>query len=181
MRRVWMAGFVAIVIASAAALAAQTKSLTRETETVTATVEAITPSSRTVTVKKPDGTFEEFYVPEDVKRFDQLKVGDKITARYYENVVLRVQAPGEAAVDDSKTAVTPTVGALGATAAHQRTITATITAIDLKVPSITFTGPHDWKYSTRVEDKQALSKVKVGDKVQITWTEAAVVSIEPAK
>ena len=67
------------------------------------------------------------------------------------------------------------------TAAHQRTITATIAAIDMKVPSITFTGPNNWKYSTKVQDKDALSKVKVGDKVDITWTEAMVLSLEDAK
>ena len=31
---------------------------------------------------------------------------------------------------------------------------------------------------SRVEDKVALSKVKVGDKVDITWTAAALVSID---
>jgi Cu/Ag efflux protein CusF len=70
----------------------------------------------------------------------------------------------------------------GGTAATQRTITATITAIDMKVPSITFTGPNSWKYSSKVQDKEALSKVKVGDKVDIVWTEAVMISLEtPAK
>ena len=51
----------------------------------------------------------------------------------------------------------------------------------MKVPSITFNGPRNWIYSTKVEDKEALSKVKVGDKVDITWTEALILSIEDAK
>ena len=62
----------------------------------------------------------------------------------------------------------------------QRTITAKITAIDQAVPSIAFTGPNGWNYSTRVEDKNALAKVKVGDRVDITWTAAAVVSFGEA-
>ena len=56
-----------------------------------------------------------------------------------------------------------------------------ITAIDMKVPSITFTGPNNWKYSSKVEDKAALSKVKVGDKVDIVWTEAVMISLDSAK
>ena len=60
----------------------------------------------------------------------------------------------------------------------QRTITATITAIDQNVPSITFSGPNNWTYSSRVEDKKALAKVKVGDKVDITWTAAVLVSFK---
>ena len=39
-------------------------------------------------------------------------------------------------------------------------------------------GPNGWKYTSKVEDKDALSKVKVGDKVDIVWTEAVLVSVE---
>jgi Cu/Ag efflux protein CusF len=77
--------------------------------------------------------------------------------------------------------VTRAANRAAGTVAHQRTITATITQIDMKVPSITFTGPNNWKYSTRVEDKAALAKVKVGDKVDITWTEAMILSLDEGK
>ena len=66
----------------------------------------------------------------------------------------------------------------GGTRAKQRTITATITAIDTAVPSVTFTGPNGWKYTSRVQDTAALAKVKVGDKVDVVWTEAVLVSVE---
>jgi hypothetical protein len=66
---------------------AQTKTVTGETQTITASVEAIDRSSREVTVKKPDGTYEVFYAPDEMKRFDTLKIGDTVKARYYENVV----------------------------------------------------------------------------------------------
>jgi len=181
MRKLAMVGAAAALAASAVAAHAQTKTVPGKTETVTATVEAIDSGRRQVTVKKSDGNYEVFYVPEKVARFDSLKVGDKVTARYYENIVLRVQPPGSAPVNDSSRAVTRSESGTSGTAAHQRTITATIAAIDPKVPSITFTGPHDWKYSTKVQDKDALSKVKVGDKVDITWTEAMVLSLDQPK
>jgi hypothetical protein len=111
-----------------------------------------------------------------------LKVGDKITAKYYENMVLQVKPAGQPDVDKSATQISPNAAKLAGTASHQRTITATISAIDPAVPSITFTGPRGWTYSSRVKDTQALAKVKVGDKVDITWTEAVVLSIdEPPK
>jgi hypothetical protein len=66
----------------------------------------------------------------------------------------------------------------GGTAATQRTITATITAIDPSAPSITFKGPNDWTYSLQVQDRDVLKKVKVGDRVDITWTEALLISVE---
>jgi hypothetical protein len=49
------------------------------------------------------------------------------------------------------------------------------------VPSISFTGPNGWHYSSKVEDKKALSKVKVGDRLDITWTMAVLISAEAPK
>ena len=158
---------------------AQTKTITSEMRTETGTVEAIEASTRTVTLKKPDGTYVETYAGPDVKRFAEIKVGDKVTARFYESVVLRLKRPGEADVDSAARATTGSEQALpGGTKAKQRTVTATITAIDPNMPSITFTGPNGWKYTSKVQDTAALAKVKVGDKVDIVWTEAMLVSLE---
>ena len=46
---------------------------------------------------------------------------------------------------------------------------------------MTFSGPNNWKYTSRVEDKKALEKVKVGDRVDITWTEALLISFDETK
>ena len=155
---------------------AQTKTVTGETQTVNATVEAIDQSRREVTLKKDDGTYEVLNVPKSVKRFDALKVGDTLSVRYYENIVLRLKPEGEADVNTASGGVVPAAGAKSA----QRTITAKITAIDQALPSISFTGPNGWNYTTRVQDKDALAKVKVGDRVDITWTAAAVVAFDEA-
>jgi len=110
--------------------------------------------------------------------------GDTITARYYDNIVIRLKPPGEPAVDATSADLTKgTGGGPAGTAATQTTITATIVAVDRNVPSITFKGENvKWNYSSRVADKAALAKVKVGDRVDITWTEAVTVSVtSPAK
>ncbi len=179
--RGWVIVAGAVLLASAGPASAQSKTITGKTKTITAEVEAIEASSREVTVKKPDGTFDVWYIPSNLKKFDTLKIGDKVTARYYENMVVAVKPPSEPAVNAVNAAVTRTDEGHAGTVAHQRTITATITAIDMAAPSITFTGPHDWKYTTRVEDKAALAKVKVGDRVDITWTEATVLSLGAGK
>jgi hypothetical protein len=162
--------------------AAQVKVIPGESETVTATVEAVDHATRTVSLKLADGTFETIVAPATVERFDAIKVGDTLTARYYDNIILRVKKPGEKDVDTGGEALTKSPGASpGATAARQRTITATITAIDMSVPSITLTGPNNWKYSSRVQDVAALKTVKVGDKLDITWTEALLVGFTHQK
>jgi len=177
---------VAVMLALAAvsaspALAQVTKTIPGESKLVTATVESIERGSREVTMKKSDGKYETFTVPREIKRFDTLKVGDKVSARYYETLVLQLKAPGDKAVDTTSAATTRTEGRPSGTAAVQQTITATITEIDPKVPSITFSGPRGWTYSSRVEDKNALSKVKVGDRVDITWTSAVLLALDDAK
>jgi hypothetical protein len=170
----------AAIVLPGAARAQVSKTLNGEAKVVTATVEAIEKSTRQITLKNADGTYEVLDVPASVKRFDGLKVGDTVKARYYETVVFRLKEPGEKAVDSATGATTPTPGGAkpAGTMAAQRTITATITAIDPKVPSISFTGPNGWAYSTRVEDKNNLAKVKVGDRVDITWTSAALIAFE---
>jgi hypothetical protein len=170
----------AVLLASMAHTAmAQTKTITSQMRTETATVEAIEASTRTLTLKKPDGTYVQTVAPADVKRFAEIKVGDTVNAKYYENVVVKLKKPGEPDTDTGVAGTTGSEQALpGGTKAKQRTITATITAIDPSMPTITFSGPNGWKYTSKVQDTDALSKVKVGDKVDIVWTEAVLVSVE---
>jgi Cu/Ag efflux protein CusF len=176
-----MALATAMVLWSAAAIA-QIKEVPGDRVTKSGTVEAIDHQSRILTLKQPSGTFVTVDVPEDVKRFDSIKVGDKVTATYYDNVVVRKKEPGEAPVDKLAGAVTPTEGVKpGGTVGAQRTMTATVEAIDPKVPSISFKGPNGWSYSRRVHDKEALKQVKVGDQVDFTWTEAVTLSVEGSK
>jgi hypothetical protein len=177
-----LVGLLGLVMVASVALdaGAQTKTVTGETKVVTATVEAIEASSRTLTLKLKDGTYTDVTAPAAMKRFDEIKIGDTIAARYYENVVVRVKQPGEKDVDTTSAGAPVTPDGKGGTMARQRTITATISAIDQSIPSITFTGPKGWKYSSKVRDKNALATVKVGDKVDIVWTEALLVSLDPA-
>ena len=162
--------------------AAQSKTVTGETMRVKATVEAIDEADRSLTVKDENGNYHELAMPEG-GRIADVKVGDKLVINYYENVNVRVKAVDEPDVNVEQSSATPAQGSAkpAGTVAKQRRMTARITAIDLKAPSITFTGPNSWKYSTRVEDKKALEKVRVGDRVDITWTEAVLVGFEKAK
>ncbi len=169
----------AVLVSTEQTAMAQAKAVTSEERTETGTVEAIEAQSRTVTIRKPDGTVVTTVAGPDIKRFDEIKIGDKINARYYENLVIRVKRPGEPDVDTTTKDATSSGQALpGGTSTKQRTITATFAAIDVNTPSITFTGPNGWKYTSKVRDKAALASVKVGDKVDIVWTDALLLSIE---
>jgi xanthine dehydrogenase iron-sulfur cluster and FAD-binding subunit A len=72
-----------------------TKTLTGEMKTITATIEAIEKATRSVTLKQENGEYVTITAPAEVAKFDAMKVGDKVTVKYYDNVVLRLKAPGE--------------------------------------------------------------------------------------
>lgn len=171
-----------LALTATAASAGQTKTIAGEMITVTAQVEAVEKQSRTLSLKKPDGTYTTIVVPDAYARFDGIKVGDTVTARYYDNIVFRKLNPGEKPVDAGSADLTLAGGSRpGGTGAVQRTITTKITAIDLKIPSITLTGPNGWVYSSKVQDLPLLKTVKVGDMVNVTWTEAVSISVTAPK
>jgi hypothetical protein len=175
------AGALALGLVAGVALA-QVKEIPGERVTESGTVEAIDTKGRVLTLKDETGELVTVDVPAGVERFDAVKVGDKVSVTYYDNVVVRLKKPGEAPVNSGEAALTRAAGAKpGGTIAAQRTMTAKIEAIDAKVPSITFTGPNGWKYSRRVLDKDVLKQVKVGDQVDFTWTEAIQITVEAPK
>jgi len=69
----------------------------------------------------------------------------------------------------------------GGTAATQRTITVVVTAMDAKNRSVTVKGPNGYVYSRRVQDKKVFDQLKVGDRLDMTWTNALLLSVDPAK
>ena len=83
----------AVLVSMASTAMAQSKTVRSEMRTETAIVEAIEASTRTLTLKKADGTFLTTVAGPDIARFAELKLGDTVNVRYYENVVIRVKRP----------------------------------------------------------------------------------------
>ena len=95
----------------------------------------------------------------EVKRFDELKVGDTVTFRYQESIAYAIRKPGQPSGLPAQTgpAVTRGTGAKpGGTVAQQETATVTIKAIDPKVPSVTVLTEDGRTVSFKVEDKKNL-------------------------
>ena len=146
---------------------------------MTAVVQAIDSTKRLVTLKHDDGTMDTIYCGPEVQRFDALKVGDKVTFSYYESMVYAIQKPGDTPPSDSAT-VTRSAGAKpGGTMSQHMTTVVTVKAIDMAVPSVSITSADGRSMTFKVEDKKNLEGVKVGDKVQITYTQALAISVAP--
>jgi hypothetical protein len=166
-----------------AAPAAQPKVLKERAAVMTAEVMAIDLKTRIVTLKGPKGEVRDIKVGEEAVNLPQLKVGDFVTVKYYESLAVEVIKPGTVSGAGEKSAIvrakpgeTP-----GGMAARQSTVTATVTAIDKKKGTISLKGPDGKTVVAKAEDPKNLDKVKVGDELMITYTEALAISVEKAK
>ena len=69
----------------------------------------------------------------------------------------------------------------GGTLSAQLTAVVTVEAIDAKIPSVTIKTGDGNTMSFKVEDPKNLTGVKVGDRVQVTYTRALAISVEAPK
>jgi hypothetical protein len=172
------AGLAALLVVTVAS-AAQKPVSVAETVTKTATIVTIDKTARMVTLQGKDGFTVNVLCGPEVQRFDALKVGDTVTVRYHESVVSAISRPGEKPKDPLSTKVTRTPGDKpGGTIAQQQTATVTIEEIDSRVPLVSVKTESGSRLSFKVEDKKNLEGYKVGDKVNITYTQALAVSVK---
>jgi Cu/Ag efflux protein CusF len=174
---------IALCTAVAAVAWAQAPVTKTASVTTTATIQAIDSTARLVTLRDEKGQEDTYAIGPEMKRFDELKVGDKVKMTYYESLVLAVRKPGDkgaaAAIDAG---VTRSKGATpGMTAAVQDKMTVTVKAIDPAIPSVTVTTPDGRTVTRKVENKKNIEGLKVGDQIDITYTRALLANIERAK
>ncbi len=149
--------------------------------TVRGTVEAIDKEKQTVTLKGPKKTLT--VKVRDPQKLDAIKVGDPVIGKYYESLMIEVKKPGEGTpgVTAEKATATSKPGEVPAGAIGQQvTVTATIVAVDKKAGTVTIKGPEGNTVTVKARDPKNLEKVKAGDNVEITYTEALAISVEEA-
>jgi hypothetical protein len=147
--------------------------------TVQATVDTVDVQSRILELKRPEGFFIRLHVPESFTKLASIKVGDSVNCTYYENVIRKIEKAG--AQVSSREPVTPPKTAAEAHASPDlvRKVTATITAVDTKLGNLSFTdAANDRLYSARAETPDMLKKVKIGDKVDLTYTQATLFELK---
>jgi Cu/Ag efflux protein CusF len=179
----------AITVVAAAALACLLPSFAAAQKPVTkgemlevkAKIVAIDSTSRLVTLQDDTGESETIYAGPEVKRFDELKVGDTVTFRYYESIVYSIKKPGapaSTAPADSSKVVRSQGPKPGGTISEQQTATVQVKAVDPKKASITVLTDDGRTVSFQVEDPRNLKGVAVGDKVEITYTTAVMITVK---
>ena len=157
------------------------------TADLTATVVAIDPANRTVTLKRANGEVSEIAVGDQVRNFNQIKVGDIVRAHYTQGLALELKpgAPADAGPPKVENIVSPPAPAgakPGGAVARKITATADVITVDAAKGVVTLRGPEGKEVDLNVQDPAQLKNIKTGDHVKVTYIEALAISVEePAK
>jgi hypothetical protein len=149
--------------------------VTRETTTV-ATVDRIERSSRVLTAHSDDKVVHTLYVDPSVKAFDDLKVGDVVTVRYTESVVVQVRPNAKLTELQDTTAAARKAGDANVVQQQKRTVI--FEDVDSQGLFVTYRTHDNQRGVYPVQNKELLKGLRRGDPIEITLTQARAVSIE---
>jgi len=154
--------------------------------TLTASVENIDYTNREVTLKGPLGNKVTFTVDKRVERLGEVKVGDFVRADYYVSIAADVRKPTAEeeknplvlldAAGKAPPGTSPAAGGL-----RRFKVVTTIEGLDRPTQTITVKGPRGNYLTARVLDPSRLTKVRIGDNIVVTYTEALAISLEKAE
>ena len=156
--------------------------VTRETTTV-ATVDRIERASRVLTAHsrgQTDGkVMHTFYVDPSVKAFDDLEVGDVVTVRFTESVVVQVRPGAKPTALQDTTEAARKAGDANVVQQQKRIVI--VEDVDSQRLVVTYRTQDNQRGVHPVQNKELLKGLRRGDRIEITLTLARAVSIEPKR
>lgn len=179
-RRIRLAGAAAVLaLLPASGLTGQKAIYESEPKVVTATIEALDRDTRVVTLKTEAGSRIHVTAPKEMEGFNRIKLGDIVTAKYFEALVVRLARPGSPAPTGTPTtSVRRKDDVPGSETMRERTVRVKVTAVDPKAPSLSVRGEDGVERAMAVGDAEQLKALKVGDAVDVTFYESRLVSVE---
>jgi hypothetical protein len=148
----------------------------------TVTVTAIDRTARSATLQNDQGEIKVVDVPQEVKAYDTLKVGDKIDIDYHEAVAISLLPKGAKPSMSESTSAQRMANGVGGKS-KQVKVSAEIVSVDSKANKVTFKGPRgktDTVKVTNSDMQSRLGELRPGQVVQVTYTEAWAAAIQPA-
>jgi Cu/Ag efflux protein CusF len=154
--------------------------------TATATVQELDVEKREVTLKGPLGDISTLKVAEEVKRLNEIKVGDKVTAKYYVSIAGELREPTEEEKKNpimvvTGTAKAPKTSAPAAGEVNVIRVVATVEGLERPTRLLVLKGPRGKYMSVRARDVKRLEQLHLGDTIVVTFTEALAISVEKEK
>jgi Cu/Ag efflux protein CusF len=149
---------------------------------VSATVVSVDQATRVVVLKGPEGNSVRFVAGPEVKNLAQVQVGDIVTLEYAQAVAISLKKTSsqvrERVVTEASKSAAPGQKP-GAVVMRDVKVIATVQAVDAAKGTVTLRGP-EHTVSLKVRDPAVLKGVKVGENVEVEYTEAAAIKVEKA-
>ena len=146
----------------------------------TSTIQKIDSKTREVSLKRADGSMVTIVAGEEVRNFDQMKVGDIVETEIVEALAVLLE-PAHSQVRerrDEYSAVRAQPGQKpGGKTIHTVDIVATVQDIDAKARTVTVKGALQ-TVTLKVADEVDLSKVKKGDNVRAVYVETVSIQVK---
>lgn len=141
-----------------------------DTEELEAKIVEIDKHDRTVTLQGPEGKTITVKADSKVANFSELKVGDKIKARFFRGVIFSVGAR-EAATPgfETITVQAPAGKEPGELKVAQITTQATVESVDAAKHTVTLKGSEGISRTFNVGENVDLSKLKAGDTITASY------------
>ena len=171
-----LSAVVAGTLISTAPAPAQAPNVVTRESTVTGTVASVQRSTRVVTFRKESNVLESVYVDPKVAAFDDLKVGDVVTVRYVESVVVQVRR--DAKLSEPRDTTDEARKSSGESVIQQVKAVVTIEDIDSQRLFVSYRTQDGVRARRAVTDKRLLEGIRPGDRIEITLTRERAVDIK---
>ncbi len=151
------------------------------TVVMTATVQALNVKERLIVLADSAGNVQIVEAGPEDKNFDQIAIGDQVKAEFYESVALQIADP------DAEPAGGKAMGVMTAPKGEKPGMVAidviseivTVEAIDKANQKVKLKGPDGNVATVKVDPSIGdLTKIKVGDKIRVTYTKALAISVQ---
>jgi hypothetical protein len=178
----------ALCVAATVGYADDKKSVSaKDSVEIKATVEEVHPEDRSLVLKGESGDKVAVIAGPDVRNFDQIKAGDQVSLVYHVALAAELKprgtptsAPTESTIEKRAPPGTKPSGSVGRTVAT----TVQIESVDTSFNTVTFKKADGISRTVAVEDPDArkfIRTLKPGDPVEIKYTEAVAVSVQPTR
>ena len=145
---------------------------------------SVDPKTRQVVIVGPNGNEFKTVLGDEVKNFNQIKVGDIVTLTHVEILVADIKKPSKVEIRErieTEKAARAKLGDKPAAAIERQvTVVADVTAVDDKKGTITLRGATR-TLDLKVKDPKVLKGVKVGTQVEATVTEIIAIEVTAPK
>ncbi|MGD9298311.1 MAG: copper-binding protein [Thiohalocapsa sp.] len=130
-------------------------------------VMVVNPDTRLMTLKTADGSYEVLHVPPEVKRLDEIKIGDMVSITETTTALIELQTGRDAgamgAEGETEVAAEPGEKPAG-TITDELTLYGKIVGVDKAAGTVTIKGAETTRVFP-VQDQALLDELKVGDGV----------------